>query len=141
MDINGLSNDQVRNVLKEAILNNLVNESDIDKLVTTSPSTDTKVLVDAIHLLMCKENHDTSCDYYQEEQVASEKIFLQVAHRKWMKEMMRLMKLTKIDTVGDMTRVVRRLSNTLSELETHNPGAQILLWEIIAQPSPSDTQP
>lgn len=146
MNIDILSNEQVRNVLKEAIKDGAIDEDRVDQMVVVSPSDETKMLVDAAHLLFCSENHDTKCLYYQEEQLPTEEIFSKIHHMLWMQNVMHLMGLTKAKTIGEMTRLVRKVTSSLAELEKYHPGAPILLrhW-VNATPAvrtgPFGTQP
>lgn len=127
MDISVLGNEQIRNVLKEAIKQGMVSEDSIEQMVMASPTNEMKILVDAIHTLLCIEDHDTTCRYYNEEATSTEKVFLGKCHKGWTGEVIRLMNILKVETVEEMIRLVRKVSNTLVDLEQYHASASILL--------------
>ena len=141
MDISVLGNEQVRNVLREAVKRGMVSEDNIEQMVMESPTNEMKILVDAVHTLLCRENHDTVCHYYNEESTSTEKVFLGGYHKIWTGEVMELMNLLEMGTVAEMINLVRKISNTLADLEQYHPGASVLLSRATRSLSLSEAQP
>lgn len=114
--------------------------TDKDILEVLGISDEMKQIVDTMHLLLCKDNHDTLCEYPQEE--IFDEVWEMPAHSKWLKYANRYLKrfnLSETDAINVVSLATNIISNnkrpTLTFISEYIKACQVR--ESVPRPLPS----
>lgn len=122
--MDSISGDQAKAVLDLLLGEDVLDEDTLEDAVKRCPTPELKRCTDILHALLCKDDHDTVCMYYQEEQ--KDQCWAATYHQDWLERTRDIMEETHLPDEKQLRNAIAQVRGVLQRLATVQGGLEML---------------